>query len=263
MAQNLPTKTALEMHPRAVIILAVDLSVPDKVAAYDFEWFDTPQGVADYLPMIGEWAAHDVKAHIDGAHIVVPVKDTADMTVEAVAVFVPDAVPQEAKDAVHALASRIQADPSLAVAPVAVVRAPRKKAAAPAQAPQGGGVVAPKKAEVKKGRGKGAAAAAIQGSAVPAAEDAAPPAPKKRVRKAPAKQEAAGDTRQPVLKGEARAEALKARLDARKKEAEAKKAEVVPVPAEGHEPPAQDDPAPLVLDEVDAAPADVLQAVQA
>ena len=208
-----PTKTALKKHPQAVIMLGFHEKHPDVVGDYDYEWFDSVEGVETFLTdpddNILKWAEEDVAAHGNLFHVIVAVSDTSTepVTLKTVYAFAKDDLKPKAEE----WQQKIAANPNLCV----FAGAPRKAAAA------GGGpskAARPAKQQQKVARGRKpttAAKAVVKGDNAPAAKGAAV---RKAAHKPPQKQ-AVGTAPKP--RGN-RAE-LKARLA--KKAAEGKPAE--------------------------------------
>ena len=75
-----PTLTALRKHPKAVVLLAFLKDDAETVADYDFEWFDSDEGVSIYADAANKWAAEDVRDWWDTKdglrHVTVRVEDT-------------------------------------------------------------------------------------------------------------------------------------------------------------------------------------------
>lgn len=70
-----PTKAALGKHPKAVVLLARSVADPTKID-YDFEWFETDEGVNTFLTDAIPYADEDVRDHGDLHHLLVEVTDT-------------------------------------------------------------------------------------------------------------------------------------------------------------------------------------------
>jgi hypothetical protein len=199
-----PTKTALKKHPQAVIMLGFHEKHPDVVGDYDYEWFDSVEGVEAYLTdpedNVLKWAEEDVTAHGNLFHIIVAVSDTSTepMTLKTVYAFAKDGL----KDKATEWQQKIVANPDLCVfkqaAPAAKGAAAPTKAAKPSK----------KQAAVQRGRKPTTAAKAVQGA--PAAKGEAV---RKAAHKPPTKQDPGT-----APKPKANRAALKARLA--KKQAE-------------------------------------------
>ena len=145
-----PTKTALERKPAAVIMLASKVDEPDVVGNYDFEWFETPEGRAEYWEAVKTWCAEDVRDHGDLVHVLVNVSDTKAMTIVSVEVF--GATDKVSPEWIYTRINDIKADPTLVVAP------------GPVRANGGGGKkVTPKAKAQVRGRKASTAAAVVKG----------------------------------------------------------------------------------------------------
>jgi hypothetical protein len=184
-----PTQAALQKKPAAVVMLSSLKDTPDVVGDYDFEWFETPEGRAEFWANLQAWATEDVKDHGDVLYVMVNLSDTKDFTVEDVLVFAAaDTVDDTWK---QARIDAIKADGTLAVAP-AVTR-------------KGNGGGKPPAKKVVKPRQKSAADDAVKGPVKAGNE------PKQKVRK-PAKKADAGTAKSAPKPRNARAAALKERL---------------------------------------------------
>lgn len=198
-----PTQAALKRKPAAVIMLTAMKDAPGLIAAYDYEWFETAEGRAEFWDALKQWADDDVQQHGDVVYYLANVSDTADggsqMVVDEIAVVAPDAVDHQI---VTQFLRDVKDDVTLLVAPTA------QRVAA-----TGGGKRAKK--PVVKGRKPSTAAGVVKGQA---AEDDAPK-PKavqarKAVKAAQPKTDGTPDKAAPKPRGD-RAAALKARLQAK------------------------------------------------
>lgn len=195
----IPTKANLERKPQAIVVQQfLTGNAADKVAALEFEWFETDTGRIAYYDEIVVWSRQDVDAHGDVLYAWAEVTDTATMTLGRIAAA------GKSKEWEAAAIKAIKADPLIALIAqpddVAKKAAPRVKAGVKA-------TIKPRKAS--------AAAGALKGPVE--ATDATPVVKPKIVRKrleatatAPAPSADASDKR---------AAALKARLAAKKAEA--------------------------------------------
>lgn len=162
-----PTATALRKHPKALVILTYVEDQADP-AAYDFEWFDTAEGLKDYTQVTQEWAAEDVVL-TEGVlrYAVVQVTDTGSdpLSLGTIAAFGGD------ED------WRKQVVTDIGNAPGSILA----RRAAPAPRATKGTKAAPKKPAPKKGRKPSPAAAKAKGEGEQAPK--APPARKRAVPK--------------------------------------------------------------------------------
>lgn len=194
MAIIAPTKTALQKHPQAVVLLGYVAAKPTVINYRDFEWFDTDAARTTFLAECLVYVNKDVTDHGDLYHLVAEVLDTSNMTLGQV-----HAIGGSAAQKKERIAS-ILGDPNLLVQP----RKAGAKAPA-ASAPKAKGA----RAKVSKGRKPSTAADAVKGPIAAGDE------PKPRAKKV-LKRNAAAPAAQPSLTGEERAAALQKRLDAKK-----------------------------------------------
>lgn len=182
-----PTKIALAKHPKAVVLLACMVAEPT-TRSFDYEWFNTGDGVAEFVKTIREWADEDVTKDADLHHLIAEIEDAQsdEITVGKITVHSPDPA-----FAAKWLAE-VEADTSLLIAP----------------APKARKVAAPKVKPHIKGLKPGPAGAALQ--AAMAAPENAPKPKAAKVRKPGAKAEAEA----PAIPAKGAA-ALKARLAAK------------------------------------------------
>lgn len=203
-----PTKTALKKHPQAVIMLGFHEKHPDVVGDYDYEWFDSVEGVETFLTdpedNILKWAEDDVAAHGNLFHVIVAVSDTSTepMTLKTVYAFAKDDLKPKATE----WQQKVVANPDICIFKQA---SPAVKAAA---APTKAAKPSKNQGAVQRGRKPTSAvkAVAAKGADAPAAKGAAV---RKAAHKPPQKQEAGS-----APKPRANRAALKARLA--KKQAE-------------------------------------------
>lgn len=190
-----PTKNALQKHPMAIVTLGFRSNNTTTVEDREFEWFDTEEGLKEYFAEDAKWCKEDVKTNGDVHYVTVEITDTSTFTLGRVVAY--GGTPEDHK----ARVALIKATPTLVIQP-AQVRA--KKTVEPPSEPKGRKV----RAQVQKGRAKGAAAAVLD------KEESAAPEP--RAKKVLKRNAAAPKPSGPALKGEARAEALQKRLAAKK-----------------------------------------------
>jgi hypothetical protein len=72
-----PTAAAVRKHPMAVIMLITEKAKPNVIANHDFEWFETDEGLQDFIPRLDQWARDDFNEVGDLYHSYVTIKDTS------------------------------------------------------------------------------------------------------------------------------------------------------------------------------------------
>lgn len=157
-----PTLNALRTHSKAIVILTYDKDEPDKVADWDFEWFESDEAVEAYMDDFRNWAEADRQENdADLFYVSVTVPDTSSdpLVYGWAAYFGPD------MDWAEKIRQQLDADPE---AFLVYKPPPRKKAAKVAPA-----IARGEDAKVVRGRKKNPAAAAVK-------EEAPPEAPKKK-----------------------------------------------------------------------------------
>lgn len=108
-----PTKAALGKHPKAVVLLARSATDVTKID-YDFEWFETDEGVTTFMDEAVPWAEEDVNANGDLQHMLVELTDTSvPPTLGRIEVRSTD------EEAGKQWLAEVTADPTLVIAPTA------------------------------------------------------------------------------------------------------------------------------------------------
>lgn len=169
-----PTLTALRKHPMAVVLLAFKTEEPDVVADYDYEWFDTTEGIDIFTDAANKWAADDVRDYGDLLHVTVRVADTkADpMVLGDINTFGGE------DDWRNKVVETITGNPSFIIAPSVARKAPAAQKVTKARKPNKR-VAKAVKGEVPKGDEPKPKAAAVKGRKVAAKKAAAKPEPAK------------------------------------------------------------------------------------
>lgn len=122
-----PTKAALAKKPKAVVLLAAPVTEPTEVD-YDFEWFETDEGVRIFLEDTRKWANEDAAQHGDLIHLIAEVTDTTTMPPTLGSVTAHHKADDNVKGVAEEWFKKVLDDPTLLIAKSATTA---KRAAAP------------------------------------------------------------------------------------------------------------------------------------